>query len=183
MAFEGNTMNTEALQEHRQEKDLFFKTSAYAPLTPNQQAVFDGLRYYEPNPDLDMVVTVERFPDTEPVSFETTSGDLKQYQRYGRFSFEVDGQPVALTIYSGAHGYFLPFTDANAGGETYSAGRYLEPESLGRDRFHVDFNLAYSPYCAYGPGWSCPITPVENRLSVAIRAGEMTPQGAWLEME
>ena len=176
-------MDTEALQADRQEKDTFFKTSAYAPLTPDQQAAFDGLRYYAPNPDLDMLVTVERLPEAAPFQMETTSGDVQQYRRYGRFSFEVDGQPVALTIYSGAHGYFLPFADANAGGDTYAAGRYLEPESLGGDRFQVDFNLAYSPYCAYGPGWSCPITPAENRVSVAIRAGEMSPQGAWLGME
>jgi uncharacterized protein (DUF1684 family) len=37
----------------------------------------------------------------------------------------------------------------------------------------IDFNLAYNPYCAYNDAWSCPITPAENRLKVAIRAGEM----------
>jgi len=189
-------MDSEALHEHRQEKDTFFKTSAYSPLTPEQQDAFDGLRYYEPNPDLDMVVTVERLPETTPFQMETTSGDVQQYRRFGRFSFEVEGQPVSLTIYAGAHGYFLPFADANAGGETYGAGRYLEPESLGDDRFHVDFNQAYSPYCAYGEPqslsaragrepirWSCPITPAENRLSVAIRAGEMSPRGPWVDSE
>ena len=176
-------MDSQALQAQRQEKDSFFKTSAYSPLTPEQQDRFDGLRYYPPNPDMDLTVTVERLAEGAPFQMETTSGDVQQYQRYGRFSFEVDGESVSLTIYAGQHGYFLPFADANAGGETYGAGRYLEPEPLGGDRFHVDFNLAYSPYCAYGPGWSCPITPAENRLRVAIRAGEMSPQGAWLDAE
>jgi uncharacterized protein len=36
----------------------------------------------------------------------------------------------------------------------------------------LDFNLAYNPYCAYNPGYSCPIPPAENRLPVAITAGE-----------
>lgn len=176
-------MDSEALREHRHEKDTFFKTSAYSPLTPAQQDAFQGLRYYAPNPDLDLVVTVERLPEGAPFQMETTSGDVQQYQRYGRFHFDVDGQTVSLTIYAGQHGYFLPFADANAGGETYGAGRYLEPESLGGNRFHVDFNLAYSPYCAYGPGWSCPITPAENRLGVAVFAGEMSPEGAWVGMD
>lgn len=189
-------MDTEALLHHREEKDRFFKASAYSPLTPAQQAGFDGLRYYPPNPALDMVVQVERSPKDATMTIETTSGDVQTYQCYGRFSFEVDGQPAALTIYAGAHGYFLPFADANAGGDTYGAGRYLEPEALGNDRFHVDFNVAYSPYCAYGEPqslsarggpepirWSCPITPAENRLSVAIRAGEMTPKGPWVDSE
>lgn len=176
-------MKSKQLLAYRKEKDDFFRTSAYAPLTPAQQDAFDGLRYYPPNADLDLTVKVEPFESSETIRIETTSGDVQQYTRYGRFSFDVDGQTVSLTIYSGQHGYFLPFVDAGAGSETYGAGRYLEPESLGGTRFHVDFNLAYSPYCAYGPGWSCPITPAENRIPVAIRAGEMTPQGAWLDAE
>lgn len=30
----------------------------------------------------------------------------------------------------------------------------------------------YDPSCAYNDDWSCPITPPENRLKLAIRAGE-----------
>ena len=60
-----------------------------------------------------------------------------------------------------------------AGRETYPAGRYLEPEPLAGNRFLVDFNIAYNPYCAYNEKWSCPIAPAENRLKVAVRAGEM----------
>ncbi|NJO82052.1 MAG: DUF1684 domain-containing protein [Blastochloris sp.] len=69
-------------------------------------------------------------------------------------------------------GLLLPFADALAGSETYGAGRYLEPELLDDGRVLIDFNRAYNPYCAYNDGWSCPLTPAENRLSVAIRAGE-----------
>ncbi|MCA9862795.1 MAG: DUF1684 domain-containing protein, partial [Thermomicrobiales bacterium] len=29
-----------------------------------------------------------------------------------------------------------------------------------------------NPFCAYGPGWSCPIPPEENRIEVTIPAGE-----------
>jgi uncharacterized protein (DUF1684 family) len=45
-------------------------------------------------------------------------------------------------------------------------------ELLPDGKFLVDFNLAYNPYCAYNEQWSCPLTPAENRLKVAIRAGE-----------
>src|SRR5574339_636242 len=70
------------------------------------------------------------------------------------------------------NGFFLPFVDSLANKETYPAGRYLEPELLAGNRFFVDFNLAYNPYCAYNEMWTCPITPAENRLKVPIRAGE-----------
>ena len=94
------------------------------------------------------------------------------YVRHSRFEFQVEGQEAELTIYQNENGYFLPFVDALAGKETYPAGRYLEPEELHGNRFLVDFNLAYNPYCAYNEMWSCPITPPENRLKVPIRAGE-----------
>ena len=175
-------MDETTLRAERAEKDQFFKQSEQSPLTPDQQDRFTGLRYYPPSPLLELGVPVERVDDGQPATIETTTGDIRQYDRYGRFTFMVNGEEVALTIYEAPYGYFLPFTDANRSGETYGAGRYLEPEELADGRFHVDFNRAYNPYCAYNEGWSCPITPFENRLSVAIEAGEMTPQGPWVEM-
>jgi uncharacterized protein (DUF1684 family) len=42
----------------------------------------------------------------------------------------------------------------------------------------IDFNRAYNPTCAYNPTWECPYPPAENRLKVAIRAGEKAPPEA-----
>src|SRR5664279_6582683 len=166
-------MNPDSLIALRREKDQFFKASPQSPLSLDQQDAFTGLSYYEPNPALDLIVTVEPLAaGNNEIVIETTTGETRRYRRYGRFHFPVDGQDMQLTIYEAPHGYFLPFVDANAGVETYEAGRYLEPDELEGDEFRVDFNLAYNPYCAYGAGWSCPVTPAENRLSVAIRAGE-----------
>jgi uncharacterized protein (DUF1684 family) len=175
-------VDAELLRAQRRDKDAYLKTDPQSPLSPEQQAVFDGLPYYEPNPALDLVVRVDPVESDHEIAIETTSGTVRYYRRYGRFTFAVDGQAVALTIYEAPHGYFLPFVDANAGIETYSGGRYLEPEELPGGMFHVDFNQAYNPYCAYSAGWSCPIPPAENRLGVAIRAGEMLPVGRWAEL-
>ncbi|MBL8134148.1 MAG: DUF1684 domain-containing protein [Anaerolineae bacterium] len=170
-------MNDADLIALRRQKDQFFKTSPHSPLTPEQQDAFQGIRFFAPNPALDLVVDVERLPG-DAVTVQTTSGEVRQYQRYGRFTFTVDGENAALTVYETPHGFFLPFTDAAE--DIYGGGRYLEPELLNespdRARFEVNFNLAYNPYCAYGPGWSCPLVPLENRLKVAIRAGEKQPE-------
>ncbi len=173
-------MNTAPLIAARRQKDAFFREHPQSPLTPEQQAQFDGLRYYPPNPELDLVVSVEPLPDSPEIIMQTTAGDARRYRRHGRFTFTVDGREAQLTIYEADYGFFLPFVDAGAGVETYPAGRYLEPERLDDGRFHVDFNQAYNPYCAYNDAWNCPITPAENRLKVAIRAGEKLPQGAWV---
>jgi hypothetical protein len=119
-------------------------------------------------------VNVEPISGDQGIDMQTTGGDVQHYRRFGRFTFTVDGQEAQLTIFTDGRGYFLPFVDAQAGKETYGAGRYLEPEPLPNGKFLVDFNLAYNPYCAYNENWSCPLTPAENRLKVAIRAGEMT---------
>ncbi len=160
------------LKSFRADKDRFFATDPQSPFTPDQQRSFHGLKYFSENPALRLLVTVEEFAKKDQVQMQTTTGDVQTHIRYGRFKFTVDGQEAELTIYADPNGFFLPFVDSLAGTETYGAGRYLEPESLGKGKFLVDFNLAYNPYCAYNERWSCPITPRENRLKVPIRAGE-----------
>lgn len=172
-------MGNAQLDVARREKDRLFKHSSQSPLTPEQQDKFTSLSYYDYNADLDLKLTIEPIADGKFISLQTTTGDARQFKRYGRFSFSVEGQEVELTLYEADYGFFLPFVDAGAGTETYPAGRYLEPEYLGDNRFHIDFNNAYNPYCAYGEGWSCPITPAENRLKVNLRAGEKMPEGGW----
>lgn len=160
------------LKEYRASKDEFFAHHPQSPLTVEQKQGFDGLDYFEENPDLQLEVQVEKFPEQEQVVIQTSTGQTQTYTRYGKFRFAVNGEQTELTLYAGDHGFFLPFADSLAGEETYPAGRYLEPEPLPGDRFRVDFNLAYNPYCAYNEMWSCPLTPPENRLPVPIRAGE-----------
>ena len=161
------------LDAFRAEKDEFFEQHPQSPLTPEQRRDFHGLQYFPENDALRLEVKVEPFQDQLPMMMQTSTGGVQEYTRFGRFHFQVDGKETELTIYQGGDGYyFLPFVDSLAGNETYPAGRYLEPEPLPGNRFLVDFNIAYNPYCAYNEMWSCPITPAENRLKVPIRAGE-----------
>ena len=160
------------LDDFRKEKDEFYGRHPQSPLTPEQRRGFTGLRYFPENDALRLEVKVDVLPDEKPMQMQTTTGDVQVYVRHGRFKFDVEGQTAELTIFRNQNGYFLPFVDSLAGAETYPAGRYLEPEALPGDRFFVDFNLAYNPYCAYNEMWSCPITPAENRLKVPVRAGE-----------
>ena len=160
------------LEGFRAEKDEFFGRHPQSPLTPEQKRNFKGLNYFPENDALRLDVEVELLNDDKPIMMQTSTGGVQEYTRYGKFKFQVDGQDVELTIYQADYGFFLPFVDSLAGKETYPAGRYLEPEPLPDNHFLVDFNIAYNPYCAYNEMWSCPITPAENRLKVAIEAGE-----------
>lgn len=189
---------TQSLIVQRQEKDSFFKNSPYSPLQAEQQALFNGLQYYEPNPALRFELTPEPYADQAHVQMQTSTGDMRSYMRWGKVTFTVEGQETALTLYfaPGQAAFFVPFMDATSNTETYGAGRYLEAERLPGGKVLVDFNIAYSPYCAYNEPpelaekaghdavtWSCPIPPKENRLKVAIRAGEKKPIGDWVIQE
>jgi len=161
------------LGRFRKQKDKFFKSDEHSPLSKEQKRGFKGLKYYPENPALRFDAEVEPFAEHVHVQMQTSTGELQDYVKYGTFQFEVDGQAAVLTVYTSHDGgAFVPFADATSGSETYGAGRYLELEHDGDGRFHVDFNLAYNPWCAYAPQYSCPIPPKENRLQVPIRAGE-----------
>jgi hypothetical protein len=160
------------LEAFRAEKDDFFGSHPQSPLTREQKLNFKGLNYFPEKEDLRLEVKVDEFPMKETFEMQTSTGDVQVYEKFGKFRFKVEGDEAELTIYQSEHGFFLPFVDSLANLETYPAGRYLEPEPLPGGHFLVDFNVAYNPYCAYNEMWSCPITPAENRLKVAVRAGE-----------
>ena len=164
------------LDEFRADKDEFFRSDQSSPLTPEQRAEFRGLRYYPERPDLVFTMSLEPFDHAETIEMQTSTGHTAWYTRAARIRFEVSGEPAELTVYRDPTMglLFLPFQDGNAGGDTYGAGRYLEPQLLEDGRLLVDFNYAYNPYCAYNERWTCPIPPAENRLTVAIEAGEMS---------
>jgi len=156
----------------RAEKDEFFEFDPHSPLTDEQQANFDGLKYFPVREDLRFEVEIEPFKEQVNIKMQTTTGDLRDFTRYGVVRFMVDEEPAVLTVFANEHGYFIPFVDAQAGKETYGAGRYLDPEETEDGKLILDFNLAYNPYCAYNELYSCPLPPAENRLKVAIKAGE-----------
>ena len=164
------------MSEFRQSKNEFFAGGHDSPLTEHQTHDFKGLSYFDDNPDLRFVVEPEEFESQDVIEMQTSNGDTAQFIRWGRISFEVGRQKAQLTLMrdEGNGEFFLPFADATSGRETYGAGRYLDVQELPDGKLLVDFNYAYNPYCAYNEGWSCPLTPAENRLTVAVRAGEMS---------
>jgi uncharacterized protein len=169
----------------RQEKDRFFKYHPQSPIAVDRRADFNGLRYYDYDPSLSLELTPEIFETKVDVKMQTSTGDTRWYQRWGKVKFRVEDQDAELTLFlsPGDDRFFVPFMDTTSGTETYSAGRYIESEQLADGSIKIDFNEAYSPYCAYSPRWSCPIPPAENRLKVAVRAGEKSPEGSWIETD
>ena len=128
----------------------------------------------------------ERTPNSQWFKMESSGQIRRNYRTYGILHFKIIDTVITLNIYQSQDlmtttqyrdHLFIPFTDATSGEETYESGRYidLEIKDIASDKFTIDFDKAYNPYCAYVSGkFNCPIPPVENRLIVAIRAGEKT---------
>lgn len=169
-------MDTEALHHHRKEKDEFFKLAPQSPIPDHDRNAFNGLAYFDPNPDL--VFTVQPEPvEPTPVTIQTTTGDVRTYHRIATVTLAIEAKNITLALYStGSDSLFLPFRDATTGKQSYGAGRYLDISPDEDGSITVDFNYAYSPFCAYSEQYSCALPPRENWMAVSIDAGERTEE-------
>lgn len=112
-------------------------------------------------------------PRTIPVP--TMLGTVTQTPSPGALIFAVDGETYRLDAFGKGDGALsLVFADGTTGRETYGGGRFLSVDAVdGEGRTVIDFNRAYNPPCAFTPYATCPRPTQQNRLSIAIRAGEM----------
>lgn len=95
--------------------------------------------------------------------------------------FEVAGAAQSVRLYADESltRWFMPFSDPTNGGETYGAGRLLDPEiPRSGEPVVLDFNLAYNLPCAFNELVACPLPSRHNRLTVPVRAGERSPEPA-----
>jgi len=171
------------IEKHRTEKDVSFKISEDSPIPDERKIEFQGLSYFPVDLDYRFQVSLHRHSQKETFKIVTSSGMLRETMKYGYFKFDADGRECVLQVYklldiqSEYPNYlFVPFLDTTTGKESYQGGRYLDFEENDSGIYTLDFNLAYNPSCAYGkPGYNCPIPPAENKLDVAIPAGEKYP--------
>lgn len=159
------------------------------PQSPVPRAARNGFRahHFEYDPALRFTLTLEGAPPVAPGAFDlqlpNSGADSLAFSRLGRVEIPFPDRPRHLSVFwmaGYAGGLFIPFRDATNGSETYGAGRYLvdaaKSADLGGDpaagTLILDFNFAFHPSCAFDPRWACPLAPPENRLDIAVRAGE-----------
>ena len=170
----------------RDEKDEFFAEHRQSPLSPEERDDFDGLDYFAPDPAYRVDATVTVHEDPEPVELTVRNGEPVRYERVVTFSFDLprDGGDDATETLAGYRqgddgALFVPFRDKTTGQETYDGGRYMDLHPGGDladgGTVTVDFNLAYTPFCAFADAFACPLAPSENWLDAAVRAGERAP--------
>ena len=135
---------------------------------------FQGLTFFPP--DLDFRVTAKWEPSDSKrtVDVPNVLGDVTPTPVSGTAVFKINGQEVRLSDLGEdpAKGLFFVFADPTNKGDTYPGGRFLYTEPVINGTVVLDFNRAHSPPCAVTAYATCPLAPKENRLPLAIPAGE-----------
>ena len=141
---------------------------------------FKGMVFYPL--DLNYRTTAAWVPadGKKTVEVPNALGDVSAEPVPGVLTFKLNGQELSLTALGGdaKTGLFFVFTDPTAKADTYPGGRFLDTGPVENGAVVLDFNRAYNPPCAVTPYATCPLAPKENRLTVAITAGEKFDKAA-----
>lgn len=148
------------------------------PLHP-LRAQFRGTPTFAPHPRWAVRAHFAALDRPRPTTVRAAVEGLEHvYDALGTVRFTLDGQEHTLTALRGYdHRLLLLFTDETSGVTTHPATRVLLAEPPGPDGTLVlDFNRTANLPCAYTAYATCPLPPPENRLTVAIEAGEQLPR-------
>lgn len=135
---------------------------------------FAGLDYWTGGMGWQVPARFVAHPAGKTMAVLDVLGNTQQIANPGRLEFEIGGKPFALEALDEGEGtLFVVFADRTSGHGSYPAGRFIDaPLPDKRGQVVIDFNQAYNPPCAFTPFATCPLAPPENRLDVAIEAGE-----------
>lgn len=140
---------------------------------------FTGTPAYAPDPRWAVTGRYVPFAERQPTTVGAAVEGLQHvYDAPGRIAFRIGGRELSLTAFDGlAPGSLMVlFTDTTSGVTTYAASRALQIDAPEPDGTVVlDFNRATNLPCAYTDFATCPLPPAENRLPVAVEAGEQIP--------
>lgn len=135
---------------------------------------FGQLDYWPADPAWRVDATFQPHPPGKTMEIMDITSLLQPLPNPGVVVFRHDGMEYRLEALEGEDGgLFLVFADRTSGHDSYGAGRYLYTDAPdARGKLAVDFNRAFNPPCAFTDYATCPLPPPENRLDLAITAGE-----------
>jgi uncharacterized protein len=158
------------------------RTDAYALRVRDPEAVTRTAFTGAPAYDVDQRWVVEgrftAYPQPRRLTVDAVVDGLQHFPTaVGTVRFALDGAEHQLVAFPGrTGGLSLHFRDATSGAGTYGGGRTValaEPDADGR--VTIDLNRTVNLPCAFTAHATCPLPPPENRLPVAVEAGERTP--------
>jgi uncharacterized protein len=141
---------------------------------------FLGLDYYPVDPSWHIVADWVPFDPAHKLEIGSVLGTIDKVDVPGKAVFTRDGHTFELLPYQEEPGgeLFFVLADRTSGKETYGAARFLYAALPKDGKVILDFNRAYNPPCAFTEYATCPLAPPENRLDLAVTAGEKKYRGS-----
>jgi uncharacterized protein (DUF1684 family) len=135
---------------------------------------YRGPIFYPLNPAYRVTATWIPSDGKKTVDVPNVLGDVTPTPILGEVKFTLNGQEMRLTDLGGdpSKELFFVFSDLTRKTDTYPGGRFLYSDPVVNGMVVLDFNRAHNPPCAVTPYATCPLAPKENRIEVAIPAGE-----------
>ncbi len=138
---------------------------------------FAGLNWWEFNESFRIVGKWRKFEKPRKIVIPDVLGDSNEELIEGNVTFTFQGKTYEAFPTREGNKLFFVFKDQTTGKMSYGTGRFLEAEINDDGTVVLDFNRAYNPPCAYISYATCPIPPAENKLDIAIEAGEKKTAG------
>lgn len=138
---------------------------------------FVGLDYYPVDESWKFDAKFIPAPEGATVPISNVLGQLDDSPLAGTLEFEKDGKEYSLLALDQGDQYFVIVADRTNGRGTYGAGRFIYTELAEDGRVNIDFNKAYNPPCAFTEYSTCSLPPSQNRLPIAVTAGEKEYRG------
>ncbi|HEV2199675.1 MAG TPA: DUF1684 domain-containing protein [Bryobacteraceae bacterium] len=138
---------------------------------------FTGLRWFAVDPSWRVTAQYVPFDKPRELTFETLVGVKERDESPGYVRFERNGKEFRMDPTVDGNTLWFVMRDATSGRTTYAASRFLYAE-LPKNGLKqpgpvvIDFNKAENPPCVFTPYATCPLPPPQNRLTLAVTAGE-----------
>jgi uncharacterized protein (DUF1684 family) len=137
---------------------------------------FKGLKWYPVDPSWRIRAKFVPWNTPRKLTFDTEVGVKETDESAGYVMFTRDGKQYKLEPVKESDGLWFVMRDQTSGKSTYGASRFLYTP-LPKDGYvDLDFNRAENPPCAFTNFATCPLPPPQNRLALAVHAGEMYTQ-------
>lgn len=137
---------------------------------------FNGIDRYPVDPEWRISSEFIAFDTPIKLNIPNYIGEPAEETILGVLEFEIDNEtyhiyPVADNL---EERFFVIFADNTNSTKTYSGGRFVYTDPPDENNIVIiDFNKAYNPPCVFSEFATCPLPPPENRLPLAVEAGEL----------
>jgi uncharacterized protein (DUF1684 family) len=136
---------------------------------------FSGIKRFPVDRKWHVKATFVPYDSARTMMIPSVIGQPERVKVPGKLAFRINGKSLSLLpmLEEGSKKWFIVFGDKTNGKTTHGGGRFLYVKKVkGGQTTYIDFNKAYDPPCSFTEFATCPLPPSQNKLTVAINAGE-----------